>query len=49
MTPPEFMTYVDWSGVRPNFSGGGGAGAGVEGDAGDDAENAASDASMEEG
>ncbi|MCI26440.1 hypothetical protein A2U01_0047635 [Trifolium medium] len=41
MTPPQFLTYVDWPGVRPTFSGGGGAGA--------DAEQAASDASMEEG
>ncbi|MCI44801.1 hypothetical protein A2U01_0066040, partial [Trifolium medium] len=39
MTSPEFLAYVDWPGVRPTFSGGGGAGA--EGDAGDDAENAA--------
>ncbi|MCI41727.1 hypothetical protein A2U01_0062961, partial [Trifolium medium] len=43
MTPPEFLTHVAWPGVRPTFSGESGAGA-----AGDDAENAASDAEMEE-
>ncbi|MCI94482.1 hypothetical protein A2U01_0115780, partial [Trifolium medium] len=44
MTPLEFQTYVNWPGVRPTFSGGG-----DDGDAGDDAEQAASDASMGEG
>ncbi|MCI57031.1 hypothetical protein A2U01_0078282 [Trifolium medium] len=47
MTPPEFQMYVNWPGVRPTFSGGGDVGAGTG--AGDDAEQAASDASMEEG
>ncbi|MCI50734.1 hypothetical protein A2U01_0071978, partial [Trifolium medium] len=47
MTPPEFQTYVNWPGVRPTFAGGGGAGAGTS--AGVDADQAASDASMEEG
>ncbi|MCI75143.1 hypothetical protein A2U01_0096410, partial [Trifolium medium] len=39
-----FQTYVDWPGVRPTFVGGGGAGT----SAGVDAEQATSDASMEE-
>ncbi|MCI64000.1 hypothetical protein A2U01_0085257, partial [Trifolium medium] len=48
MTPPQFLTYVDWPGVRPTFSGGDGAGAGADAE-GDDVEKAVSDASMEEG
>jgi hypothetical protein len=52
MTPPEFLTHVDWPGVRPNFYGGDGvndvddAEAGNEEEAGSDA---GSDASMDEG
>jgi hypothetical protein len=48
MTPPEFLTHVDWPGVRPNFSGGDGDDDVDDAEAGNE-EEAGSDTSMDEG
>jgi hypothetical protein len=49
MPPSEFLTHVNWPGVRPNFSGGDGVNNVDDAEAGNEEEEAGSDASMDEG